>query len=59
MAALTLSHLFAARTALALPVSLAGPEYLLVLAIIVVGVVLATIPAALGYRHSIAASLRS
>ena len=59
MAALILSHIFAARTALALPVTLSGPEYLLIVAIIVVGVVLATIPAALGYRQSVSASLRS
>ena len=58
-AALILSHIFAARTALALPVTLSGPEYLLIVAIIVVGVVLATIPAALGYRQSVSASLRS
>ena len=58
-AALILSHIFAARTALALPVTLSGPEYLLIVAIIVVGVVLATVPAALGYRQSVSASLRS
>ena len=33
-AALILSHIFAARTALALPVTLSGPEYLLIVAIV-------------------------
>ena len=58
-AALALSRIFAAETAIALPVTLSGQELLLVLAIVVIGLVLATIPAALGYRGSVSAGLRS
>lgn len=59
VAALALARAFAAETSIALPVSLAGPELLLVLAIVVIGLVLATIPAALIYRGSVSAGLRA
>lgn len=59
VAALVLSRVFAAETSIALPVALSGQELLLVLAIIVIGLVLATIPAALTYRGSVSAGLRS
>jgi putative ABC transport system permease protein len=52
------SHLFEQRTAIALPVALGRPEMLLVLAIVAIGLTLATIPAALSYRGSVAAALR-
>jgi putative ABC transport system permease protein len=58
-AALALSRVFAARTALDLPVALSGQELLLVLAVVAIGLVLATIPAALGYRGSVSAGPRS
>jgi putative ABC transport system permease protein len=57
--AFALSHLFASRTAIALPVSLSGQEISLVVAIVVIGMALATIPAALGYRGAVSAGLRS
>ncbi|MFZ1428636.1 MAG: FtsX-like permease family protein [Geminicoccaceae bacterium] len=59
IAALALSRVFAAETSIALPVSLAGPELMLVLAIVVIGLLLATIPAALTYRGSVSAGLRA
>jgi putative ABC transport system permease protein len=58
LAALGLSRLFAERTALALPVTLSGAELLLLLGTVLVGLVLATVPAALGYRAPVAANLR-
>ena len=58
LAARYLSHLFAARTALTLPVTLSASELLLLLAIILVGLLLAMVPAALGYRAPVAANLR-
>lgn len=59
VAALALSRVFAAETSITLPVSLAAPELMLVLAIVVIGLLLATIPAALTYRGSVSAGLRS
>ncbi|WP_159715666.1 ABC transporter permease [Geminicoccus flavidas] len=50
--------LFESRTALSLPVSLGLPELRLVLAIVLAGSALATIPAALAYRGSVAQALR-
>jgi putative ABC transport system permease protein len=58
-AALALGRLFARQTAIDLPVALSGQEVTLVVAIIGVGLALATIPAALAYRGSVAASLRA
>ena len=59
LAALALSKLFAARTSIALPVTLSLNELRLVLAVIAIGLALATIPAALAYRGSVGAALRS
>ena len=59
LAALALSKLFAARTSIALPVTLSLNELRLVLAVITIGLALATIPAALAYRGSVGAALRS
>jgi putative ABC transport system permease protein len=58
-AALALARLFARQTAIDLPVALSGQEVTLVVAIIGVGLVLATIPAALAYRGSVAVGLRA
>ena len=58
-AALALARLFARQTAIDLPVALSGQEVTLVVAIIGVGLALATIPAALAYRGSVAAGLRA
>ena len=58
LSALLLSRLFAAETGVALPVALSGQEFGLVLAIAAGGLLLATIPAALAYRGSVAAALR-
>jgi putative ABC transport system permease protein len=58
-AAFALSRLFAAETAIELPVALSGQELLLVLAIALIGPLLATIPAALSYRGSVATGLRA
>jgi putative ABC transport system permease protein len=59
LAAILLSHLFAAKTSVALSVALSGQELTLVLAIVAIGLLLATIPAALTYRGSVSAGLRS
>ena len=59
LAALGLSQAFAAETSIALPVALSAQELTLVLAIVTIGLVLATIPAALTYRGSVSAGLRS
>ena len=56
-AASPLSWLFAARTPMSQPVALPGQELLLVLAIVVIGLLLATIPAALARRGAVAAGL--
>jgi putative ABC transport system permease protein len=53
------SALFAAETNVALPVTLGWQEVQLVVAIILIGLLLATIPAALSYRGSVAAGLRA
>ena len=58
-AAFALAQVFAAETAVALPVALSLKELELVLAIVVIGLGLATIPAALVYRGSVAEGLRS
>lgn len=58
-AAFALAQLFATETAVALPVGLSIKELELVLAIVAIGLCLATIPAALAYRGSVAAGLRS
>ena len=58
-AAFALSRLFAAETAIELPVALSGQELLLVLAIVLIGLLLATIPAALSYRGSVVTGLRA
>ncbi|MGD9507395.1 MAG: ABC transporter permease [Geminicoccaceae bacterium] len=58
-AALALAQVFAAETAVSLPVALSGKELELVVTIIVIGLCLATIPALLAYRGSVAAGLRS
>jgi putative ABC transport system permease protein len=59
LSALVLSTVFASRTGVALPVALAASEVWLVLAIIGIGLLLATIPAALAYRGSVGAALRA
>ena len=59
LAAVALSKLFAARTSIALPVTLSLNELRLVLAVITIGLALATAPAALAYRGSVGAALRS
>jgi putative ABC transport system permease protein len=59
LGALAISALFAAETGVALPVALSWQEIQLVLAIILIGLVLATVPAALAYRGSVAAALRA
>lgn len=53
-----LSQVFAAQTAIALPVRLSMQEAGLVAAIILIGILLATIPAALSYRTPVATALR-
>lgn len=58
-AAFGLGRLFADRTAVDLPVMLSADELTLVLAIIGIGLVLAAVPAALAYRGSVAAGLKS
>lgn len=58
LSALLLSRLFAAETGVALPVALSGQELGLVLAIAAAGLLLATVPAALAYRGSVASALR-
>jgi hypothetical protein len=50
---------FAARTSISLPVALSWQEVRLVAAIIVIGLVLAAIPAVLSYRGSVATALRA
>lgn len=57
--AVVLAQVFEAQTSIALPVHLAWQEVRLVLSIVVVGLLLATVPAALTYRAPIAAALRS
>ncbi len=59
LAALGLSRTFAAETGIALPVAPSGGELRLVAAIIAIGLGLATIPAALTYRGSVSAGLRT
>lgn len=49
---------FQDRTGIALPVSLGPPEAILVGAIVLIGLLLAAIPAAMAYRGSVAAALR-
>jgi putative ABC transport system permease protein len=53
-----LSTVFAAQTAIALPVRLSLQEVNLVVAIVVIGIALATIPALLSYRVPVAHALR-
>jgi putative ABC transport system permease protein len=53
------SEVFAARTSISLPVALSWQEVRLVAAIIVIGLVLAAIPAVLSYRGSVATALRA
>ena len=53
-----LSQVFSAQTAIALPVRLALQEVNLVLAIVLIGIALATIPALLSYRVPVASALR-
>ena len=59
LAAFAVSRVFAAETSIALPVALSGQELLLVAPIVAIGLVLATIPAALTYRGSVSAGLRA
>lgn len=54
-----LSAVFEQQTGVSLPVTIAWQEVRLVLAIVVIGLVLATIPAALTYRGSVSAALRA
>lgn len=58
-AAYAVSALFEARTAVALPVAIGTGELGLAAAIVAAGLVLASIPAALTYRLSVSAALRS
>jgi putative ABC transport system permease protein len=59
LGAIAVSAAFAARTGVALPVALSWQEMHLVIAIIVIGLALATVPAALAYRGSVSAALRA
>jgi putative ABC transport system permease protein len=59
LAAFAVSAVFARETGIALPVALSGQELLLVATIVAIGLVLATIPAALTYRGSVSAGLRA
>jgi putative ABC transport system permease protein len=56
--ALVVARNVAGRTAIDLPVALGTPELMLVVTIVAVGLVLATIPAALSYRGPVAQALR-
>lgn len=58
-AAYGLSSLFRARTGVFLPVGLAGPEWLMAAAVIIVGMGLAAIPAMAAYRQPVSAALRA
>lgn len=58
LAAHVLSWVFESRTAVALPVVLAGPEFRLVGTVVAIGLLLALVPALLAYRGSVAAALR-
>ena len=59
LAAFAVSAVFARETSIALPVALSGQELGLVLAIVAIGLALATVPAALTYRQPVSAGLRS
>jgi len=54
----TLSSVFAHQTGVALPVGLAGPEYLMVAALAALGSLLALIPALISYRQPVTPQLR-
>jgi putative ABC transport system permease protein len=57
--AFVLARVVEARTSIALPVTLTPQELVLVAAIVVIALGLAAIPAALGYRSSVATALRA
>ncbi|HEX2527571.1 MAG TPA: ABC transporter permease [Geminicoccus sp.] len=57
--AFAVSALFEQRTSIALPVALGLPELWLVAGIVVIGLVLAILPAALAYRSRVADALRA
>lgn len=59
LGALVLSRLIEADTGIALPVALNWQELGMVLALIVIGGLLALIPSILSYRQSVSAGLRS
>jgi putative ABC transport system permease protein len=59
LGAIAVSAIFASRTGVDLPVALSWQEAELVLGIILIGLVLATIPAALAYRGSVSSALRA
>jgi putative ABC transport system permease protein len=59
LGAIAVSAIFASRTGVDLPVALSWQEAQLVLGIILIGLVLATIPAALAYRGSVSSALRA
>lgn len=59
LGALGLGRALEARTAITLPVSIAGDEVLLVIAIVVAGCVLSALPAWWAYRQPVTASLRA
>lgn len=56
--AFVVGRIVESRTAIALPVGIGLPELRLVVAIVVVGLILATIPAAMSYRSPVASALR-
>jgi putative ABC transport system permease protein len=58
LVAVVLSRLFAAETGVRLGVALSGQEAGLVAAVVGIGLLLATVPAALAYRGSVGAALR-
>jgi putative ABC transport system permease protein len=53
------SAIFEARTDVALPVGLSWQELRLILSVIAIGLLLATLPAALSYRGSVSAALKA
>ena len=58
LGAIAVSLAFQQRTSIELPVAISPSELLLVAAIVVVGLALATVPAALAFRGSVASALR-
>ena len=59
LGAFVVSTIFEAHTNVALPVGLSWKEYRLVLTVIAIGLLLATLPAALSYRGSGSAAAKA